>query len=32
MGYKATYPHHWQLPVQTAEVEPLPEWVTIAGA
>jgi quercetin dioxygenase-like cupin family protein len=29
LGYKAIYPHHLQLPVQSVEVEPLPEGITI---
>jgi mannose-6-phosphate isomerase-like protein (cupin superfamily) len=29
LGYKAIYPHHLQLPVQSVEVEPLPEGIAI---
>jgi quercetin dioxygenase-like cupin family protein len=31
LGYKAIYPRHLELPVQTTEVEPLPEGVAIPG-
>lgn len=29
LGYKAIYPHHLKFPVESVEVEPLPEGVTI---
>lgn len=29
MGYKATYPHYYEIPIESVEVEPLPEWVMI---
>jgi mannose-6-phosphate isomerase-like protein (cupin superfamily) len=29
LGYKAIYPHHLQMPVQSVEIEPLPEWILI---
>ena len=29
LGYKAIYPHHLEFPVESVEVEPLPEGVTI---
>lgn len=31
-GYQAIYPRHLAMPVQTVEVEPLPEWVKIPTA
>lgn len=31
LGYKASYPHHRERPIESVEVEPLPEWVVIAG-
>lgn len=31
LGYKAIYPHHYQVPVESVEVEPLPEGIAIAG-
>lgn len=31
-GYRAIYPHHLALPVETVAVEPLPEGITIPGA
>jgi quercetin dioxygenase-like cupin family protein len=32
LGYKAIYPHHLAIPVESVEVEPLPEGIEIAGA
>jgi quercetin dioxygenase-like cupin family protein len=31
-GYKAIYPHHLQISVESVEVEPLPEGIIILGA
>jgi uncharacterized cupin superfamily protein len=31
MGYKASYPHHREIPFETVELEPLPEWVVISS-
>ena len=31
LGYKAIYPHHYDIPVQTAEVEPLPAGLVVPG-
>jgi hypothetical protein len=32
VGYKAIYPHHLQIPVESVEVEPLPAGITIPAA
>ncbi len=32
LGYKAIYPHHLEMPVESVAVEPLPEWVNIPTA
>jgi hypothetical protein len=29
LGYKAIYPHHLQMPVESVEIEPLPEGILI---
>lgn len=31
LGYRAIYPHYLNVPVETVEVEPLPEWVVTPG-
>jgi mannose-6-phosphate isomerase-like protein (cupin superfamily) len=31
MGYKAIYPHYYETPVESVEVEPLPVGIVIAG-
>jgi len=31
LGYKAIYPHHLETPVESVEVEPLPEGINVPG-
>jgi uncharacterized cupin superfamily protein len=32
LGYKAIYPHHLKIPVESVAIEPLPEGINIPGA